>query len=268
MRRFIVVTGLIVLVVALAILKGHLHQRTRYGFTLTRVNDQTIRISWGTASGVNISPESTMRFFLGYDLQSGHVGNFPTLSRDEGVWMYDIKPESFGSAVPASYINPLNNDAFNQMFEMIQLAKSGNVNAAAMTRRAACNYTYLGWVVMSDDDVLSLKSALKNRSQVALDQNLETSHGTLYRLVPDVETRFAANPSDLDELTELKSKIPVMFEVLDSNAGHPCEAMHVLFLDGHVERIPVGDRFPATQTFIKSFPPPKSTIRPGMDDTP
>jgi prepilin-type processing-associated H-X9-DG protein len=264
MRRYIVVTSLLAFVVALVLLNQYSHQRTRYGFTLTRINDETIRLSWGTPSGVNISPESTMMFFLGHSLASGFTDVFPPLSNQKDVWMYEVDLEHMGSAVPASYVNPLNDGAFNQMFEMIRLGRGGNANAAVATRMAACNYTYLGWVVMNDDDVLSLKSALADRSH-ALDQKIETSSGPLYRIEAGVETHFAANPSDQTELAALRAKIPVMFEVLDSNAGHPCQAMHVLFLDGHVERIPVGDRFPATQTFINSFPSPRLTFRTGAE---
>lgn len=110
---------------------------------------------------------------------------------------------------------------------------------------------------MNDDDVRLLKSALADRANVSLDRDISTHHAVLYRLTPGVEKHLAKDPDNMGELKELRHAIPVMFELLDRNAGHPCDAMNVLYLDGHVERIPFGDRFPATQTFVDAFPPPK-----------
>ncbi len=257
MRRIIVISVGIALLLAVAVVEWRSHQRTGYGFTLTRCGDETIRISWGTPSGVNISPTSSMRFPLGYYLESEIAAEVPRLSSLPDVWMHDLEPESMGSAVPASFVNPLNDDAFDQMLEMIRLRNGGNINAERMTRIAARNYIYLGFVVTSDKNVLLLKAALADRASVPLDRNITTSGGVLYRIAPGVEKYLAKDPNDMDELREVRHAIPVMFELLNRNAGHPCNAMHVLYLDGHVERIPFGDKFPATQTFVEAFPPPQ-----------
>lgn len=44
-------------------------------------------------------------------------------------------------------------------------------------------------------------------------------------------------------------------------AGHPCETMCVLYLDGHVERLRWGERFPAVPAFVDAFPPQADTVR-------
>ncbi|TWT30997.1 hypothetical protein KOR34_43700 [Posidoniimonas corsicana] len=175
--------------------------------------------------------------------------------------MYPIEPESLGSAAPASYVNPLNSNAFEQMFCLIGLCKEGNANAAEVTKIAARNYAYLGWVVLSDADAKELGSTLAERSSFNADEDLVTNEGVLFRLSPGVEERLASNPQDQAELVRIKSEIPVMFEVLDPRAGHPCDAMHVLYLDGHIERIPMGTKFPATTTFVEAFPPPECDRR-------
>lgn len=75
----------------------------------------------------------------------------------------------------------------------------------------------------------------------------------------DIPADLASDPEDEGELQNIRRTVPVMYELLNPEAGHPCDAMHVLYLDGHVERIPMGDRFPATKVFIESFPPPPLT---------
>jgi prepilin-type processing-associated H-X9-DG protein len=215
--------------------------RSRYGFTLTRNMDDTVRISWGggrIGSGLNISPERTLETLFRYHLKDDG-------SLDD-VWMFDIPLRLLGTVTPASYVNPLNVGSVDRMFEVIRLCKGGNSNADAVTRIVAQEYTYLGWVVMNDGDVKALKAALANRAEVDLNADISTSEGVLYRLSPGVEKHLT-----------IRQTIPVMFEVLDPRAGHPCDAMHVLYLDGHVARIPVGERFPATQAFLESFRPRK-----------
>ncbi len=229
--------------------------KTRHGFTLNRENSQTIRISWGTPSSGIISPEFTLNSSLGFNLRTHPDSIFPPIVPTNKVWMYDIQPENHGTATMASYINPLNDHAFDQMFEMIRLAKLGNSTHESATRIAAQNYTYLGYVVQNDDDIKALKHALTDRANISLMQDLHTQQGTLYRLAAGVEKHFASDPSDPIELQNLRRTIPVMFELINCAAGHPADAMHVLYLDGHIERITIGDKFPATNAFIQAFPP-------------
>lgn len=256
--KVLLVIGVALVLTILAVLFAS-RSESREGFTLTRLDSETIRISWGTHSGVNISPRQTLEFFLGSEIKQGSEFKFPQLSILEDVWMYSVQPKSLGSATPASYVNPLNDDAFDQMFELIRLSRIGNSSSESVTRIAAQHYTYLGWVVMDDNDVRALKRALADRPSTALNENIWTSSSLLYRLSHGVERHLASDPEDEVELQNIRRTVPVMYELLNPEAGHPCDAMHVLYLDGHVERIPMGDRFPATKVFIESFPPPPLT---------
>jgi len=91
---------------------------------------------------------------------------------------------------------------------------------------------------------------------VDLDADLPTPQGMLRRLRGGVEKEFASDPTNEASLAEARSQIPVFFEAMNAKEGHPMDAMHVLYLDGHVERVPFGQRFPATQQFVDCFPPP------------
>ena len=255
LRLPLIIGFAIVLVVLVVSLTSHRRTQSREGFRLTRLDRETIRISWGTPSGVDISPRQTLEFFLGSQLENGGDFEFPQISPLADVWMFSVEPESLGSATPASFVNPLNDDAFDKMFELIRLSKRGNSASEAVTRRAAQHYTYLGWVVTNDQDARALKLALSDRTAVALDADITTPSGVLYRLVPDVEKTLASDPTDEAKLEAIRASVPVMYEVLNPKSGHPCEAMHVLYFDGHVERIPWGT-FPATEVFTQCFPPP------------
>lgn len=224
---------------------------------MTRFSDQSIRVSWGTPSGSWVSPMVSMQSHFGCPFGHGQPIHFPQLSTQDDVWMFDVDTGSFNGAMCASFINPLNDDALTQMCQMIRFAKIGDSNIQSATRLAANNYVYLGWVIGSDQEIPAFKHALEKRASVALNENLQSSNGIFYRLSPGVEKSLASNPNDGTELAKLRRSMPIMFEVMKSQASKPRGEMHVLYLDGHIECVPMGSRFPATQAFVDAFQPPK-----------
>jgi len=227
---------------------------TRDGYRLRRVGPAAIRLSWGTGSGVMIGPYSKLytQGFILKTFQDDPLVALPTLAPYDGVWMYVVDPESS----TAQYVNPKLSDAENRIFQIMELEHGGGDNKEIVTRLAAQSYIYLGWVVMGEKDVAALKKALADRSKVDLDADLITTHGTLYRLRPGVEKHFVGDVQDEAALLEARKRIPIMFESMNRKAGHPCDTMHVLYLDGHIEVIPFSKRFPAVQGFMDAFPPP------------
>ena len=221
------------------------HQRIIDGLTYTRNDGESIRVSWGTPSGYSIHPKSTMRFSLGHQLET--AATMPVLSNLDDVWMWDVQPDT----QVTSLVNPRNNNSLDQMKRMLKLSKLGN--GEGMTRVAAKNYLYLGFVVRSQEEVFALQSAVGDRENVSLTQDLHASCGTLYRLSPNVEQRLAQDPADAGEIARLRHDIPVMFELPSRRNRLPFDSMQVLYLDGHIEEIPIGDKFPATAEFIEAF---------------
>ena len=240
--------------VALAVVSSwRKYQRTSHGLTLTHRGD-SVRVSWGTPSGFNISPRSTLRMLHGLNGDA----HFPELTRLNRVWMWQIEPKNRSRSGMVSYVNPRNGNCLDQMTRMIRLSNDDNTNADEVTRIAARNYVYLGYVVQNSADVGLLVSTLKNRKNISLNSDIQTQNGTLYRLCAGVEKSLANDPTDETELNSLRRSIPVMFELTDHKNGHPCDTMHVLYLDGHVELIDIGETFPATQEVIDAFSPPKT----------
>ncbi len=246
---------------------------TKDGTILKRRGPETIRLSWGTVSGVSISAANSLEWWgLSFgmwdeifdwdeisDTEDVDVPTFPPLAPYEGVWMFDVAEkgiEHYNSVTACSFINPKLSKAEKRMFRIKELVETEPVDWEAVTRLAAENFTYLGWVVRNESDISALKEALTDRAEVDLSADLRTPHGVLYRLREGVERQFVSDVNVHDALEKARSEIPVMFECLNAEAGHPCDAMHVLYLDGRIERIPFGQRFPATQTFVDAFPPP------------
>lgn len=237
--------------------------RKKSGINLRRLDNETIRISWGTGSGVNISPEGTLTF-KGFELETAlkveepheSAWALPPLSTQSGIWMYLLEPDAMAEAVPASYVNPKLDGAVDRMFHMLALRREGNQNTELLTRLAAQSYIYPGYVVLNEDDATALSTALSDRSKVNLDEDIVTPGKRLHRLRAGVEQNFVANPNDKTALAEMRKRIPVMFESVNTKAGHPADTMSVLYLDGHVEIIPYGERFPALSSVMKAFPSP------------
>jgi len=229
---------------------------------LQPLGEDTIRISWGTGSGVDISPSSILDFD-GFALQAfsdkwdekKHYWPLPPLSPQSGVWMYTVNLKRMGAANPAHFVNPKLDDAMEKMFRMLALGIQGEENTELLTRLAAQSYVYLGYVVLNEEDVSALVDALEDRAQFDFDQDIVTSERTLYKLRVGVERQFVGDTSEVASLAAMRRQIPVMFESMNLKAGHPGDVMHVLYLDGHVEAIPFGERFPATMSFMTAFPP-------------
>ncbi|MBX3179460.1 MAG: hypothetical protein KF886_19050 [Candidatus Hydrogenedentes bacterium] len=266
-RYFLVIGPFAVIVAAMVLLDvesvSERIGKTQAGINLRRLDSETIRISWGTGSGVNVSPEGALGFW-GFVLESAR-GNgtpqelaqaLPPLSPLDGVWMYLVKPERMGETVPAEFVNPKLDGAIDHMFHLIALGGEGNQNGDRITRLAARSYIYLGYVVLNESDVVALLTALADRSRINLEEDIETPERRLYRLRPGVEHIFADDPNDEKALADARRNIPIMYESINLDAGHPGDVMHVLYLDGHVEAIPYGERFPALPSFMDAFPPP------------
>lgn len=231
-------------------------QQSAHGLTFTRTAPDIIRVSWGTPSGGNICPEFTLEFLWGHELKLANEGDesqfeFPPVSKTESVWMFDIDENPSTSL--ESLVNPLNSNAMSQAIEILNLRKTEPFDPAGITRIVSEHYVYLGWVVLDNHDVQLLKSTLKNRSDDMRSNDLNAKSKTLYRLKLGVEKYFAKDQTNKTELAKIRNRIPVFFERLNSTRGHPCEFMHVLYLDGHTEKIKFGSNFPATKEFMNAF---------------
>ena len=250
---FVAISAIAVIVVlALTWRSWRMSHRQVGGFTFTRVDDDVIQVEVEGKS-FDITNESNFHDSLGLDLMCGYGTTLPVLSKSEGIWMWDLGPGCVAGDIGLMrFINPRNKNSLDQMSEILKVGLLDD----RCTRIAARNYIYLGFAVSNQSDVDALKTALTDRKNVNLNRDIVTPNGVLKRLINAGPLLFLDDEIDPAESTRLWSSTPVLFELIDRKAGNPCDTMDVLYLDGHFERIKIGDKFPATQEFIDSFPRP------------
>lgn len=256
-KSFFIALGIILVVLCIiggSLLWIHHTYRRVNGYKLRRVNNSCIEITWKTPSRLLITPKMTLEEYHGTcfkQLTNDEV--FPPLAPYDDVWMYAIDSERIRGATPAIFVNPRLDKALDMMEQVLKLTREGNTNKEVVTRLASQSYIYVGWIIMNEEDIAVLLDVLADRSKVTFDADLITPHRILYRIRKGVEKHFVIDQSDDAALQKIRQKIPVMFENLNAKAGHPCDEMHVLYLDGHIECIPFGKKFPAVQAFVDAF---------------
>ena len=178
---------------------------------------------------------------------------FPPLAPYEDVWMLDLAslvPEHSGD------MNLLVNPSHPERDEFWALIEGGRdqweSDWEGLTRTAARHYTYLGWDVR-DAAQLAALADVRRRYGVSVLQDFKGPTGPVRRLRE--QRPIEAPPHTI----WLGSEIPVMFDTIyvRRDPEGPL-GRNVLYLDGHVEFIPKGVRFPATTEVDKILGlPPK-----------
>ncbi len=112
------------------------------------------------------------------------------------------------------------------------------------------SYMYLGYVIMSDDEMEAFAEAYKQRIAQKLpfneDMDAPPGRGSMgtdkfYRLREGVENVLLKDANDPASGVKLQSKIPVMWDTMGTNPqgnlffNHIPGGGNVLFMDGHVE---------------------------------
>ncbi len=185
------------------------------------------------------------RFERGHDL--------PPIYMQEGCWIDSLEGAMYGWRT--FYVNPRLEDAESMIRYMWSTVEDTPEQIREVHRIAAENYIYMGYAIQGIDDVRALVAARYGDPGFDPNSDIVTPTGTLYRLRAGVEQYLAADGADDAELARIRGEIPVYIERANAAAGHPMENIHVLFLDGTIEEIAFGARFPATQEFLDTLFP-------------
>ncbi|HPO15519.1 MAG TPA: DUF4190 domain-containing protein [Candidatus Hydrogenedentes bacterium] len=112
------------------------------------------------------------------------------------------------------------------------------------------SYTYLGYVIMSDDEMEAFAEVYKQRvaQKLPFNEDLDAppgrgSMGTnkFYRLREGVERELLNDPNNTSSAAKLLSEIPIMWDMITAGQqgalffNHVPGGANVLFMDGHVE---------------------------------
>ena len=121
------------------------------------------------------------------------------------------------------------------------------------------SYFYLGYALTSESEARAFLTAyekyVSNNDVFEDDLSVTPGEGinggdALLRLRDGVERYYVADIANPLAVQEEAARIPVMF---DRAPHHQPESINVLYLDGHVENVPMGAKFPALPWFLDAL---------------
>lgn len=184
-------------------------------------------------------------------------GYYPPLAPLPGVWMFDISrvyPEYLSDL--SVLVDPSRPDA-SQISEQLQkYAVATPIDWEGITRLAARSYTYPGWMVLSDSDVLAASERVQRLAKADYDSDLEVADKTLRRFREGVERFLITDINNPASSTPAQATVPLLFEATPSSHPSSDNAAHVLYMDGHVELVSQGTKFPVTKVVQETFGAP------------
>jgi prepilin-type processing-associated H-X9-DG protein len=187
--------------------------------------------------------------------------SYPPLTPYDNLWMFDIErvyPKYLTDLTVL--VNPSRPDAAELMERLHELTTQEPVDWREITRIAAKSYTYPGWVVKTDSEAVALISTLQKLARADLDDHIETQAGTLYRPREGIERFLITDINNPAGSAAAQSDIPVFFETVPEG-GFPKRGLdvNVGYMDGHVDYVQAGVRFPATETARRIFSEPSES---------
>jgi prepilin-type processing-associated H-X9-DG protein len=112
----------------------------------------------------------------------------------------------------------------------------------------AQSYVYTGYDVKDDSDLAEFQEARAR----ARGEDLEIAGRRIYRLREGVERFYITDINNPAASAAAQLDIPVLME----NPSTRDRGIHVLYMDGHVEFLERGEKFPATEAARRAFPLP------------
>jgi prepilin-type processing-associated H-X9-DG protein len=185
---------------------------------------------------------------------------YPPLTQYDGVWMLDLEklyPEFLSDVTVL--VNPSHPQAGALREEMEAIFTATPIDYEAATRIAAKSYTYAGWVMEGEEDARLVQMARAGLGPDGLDEDIKIAGATVPRLREGVERFLITDINNAAGSAAAQSLVPVMFEAIESAEGQ--KGINVLYMDGHVEFVPLGTKFPALESvgvlFGRPDPPPQ-----------
>jgi hypothetical protein len=217
---------------------------------ISRISQDKIYISVGTDSALVLTNELNLRILAGKIAKEDESFLVP-ITRRSSSWIFDAE-KLFGNDTrfPASHaflVNPELIDAVKKIPLIDFALKQSPSDFNTVERIASEGYIYVGWVMRDIDEAKLVREFLANRRFEDLDDpaaSKEFQTQKLWRL------RFEFESPDLDSQRHL---IPLLVERYNPRSQFPRDAVHVAYLDGHIEKIQLDSKFPATREFYELF---------------
>jgi len=174
---------------------------------------------------------------------------YPPPAPYDGVHIFDLRtvyPEFIND--PAVFINPDSNDYDALREELTGLLAQDAPDWERANRIVAQSYVYTGYPLKNEAELETFQEA---RVREGSDE-LEAGGQVLYRLREGIERFYITDINNPAASAVMQSEIPILVE----NPSSREDGVYVLYMDGHVEFVRDGERFPATEAFGKAFPQP------------
>lgn len=172
---------------------------------------------------------------------------FPAITPYDGLWTFDV--ESLASEVITDLtvlLNPRSKENTINGRTIEELQAEDTVDWEAMTQLASRNYTYIGWSVEDEDDLALVVEAMAGDDPTPRGEREVAREGeSVQRLREGVERFMITDINNPAASAKGQSEIPVMFETM--NPDNPKKFYNVLYMDGHVEAVRYGEKFPITE---------------------
>lgn len=171
----------------------------------------------------------------------------PEISPYDGLWMFDLESvaEEFLTDLNV-LVNPRSEEHSVDERALDDLWDEETIDWAAMTQVASNSYTYIGWTVQDEEDVAAVVAAMAGGDGLPRGER-EVTRGRepVHRLREGIERFLITDINNPGASALQQSTIPVMFETMDPD--NPKPGYNVLYMDGHVEYVLYGEKFPITE---------------------
>lgn len=182
-------------------------------------------------------------------------GMYPPRAPYDGVWMMDLRylyPEFISDL--SLFVNPRNPDADAIAKAMAALVAQEPVDWEAVTRLAAQSYVYPGWLIRDAEDLPVFLRGVRQLAKADYGDDIRVGDTSFPRHREGIERFLITDINNPASSVAAQSRVPILFERVESDDGRG--GMNVLYMDGLVEFVPLGSKFPAVDEALESFPAP------------
>ncbi len=184
---------------------------------------------------------------------------FPPAVCIDGVWTVDLRsiyPKILSDL--DILICPCIKDC-NTKKEVEEALKNVPTDWDTIHRFLAEQYVYLPWVVENENAFLEL-IGLPNISKLSLDEDTKSVNHAFRRLREGIARFYITDIGNPSALNSTAFCFPIVFDNPGTTAHFP-KGINVLYLDGHVEFVEFGSRYPATQAVWDYFTEKTAAIK-------
>lgn len=268
------VLGVAVIVSAVAVLYFWYMQNS---LRVTRESEESVKVTSSRLGNFHVSFERSFKYhyiaFLDHlddDILFPDTYTFNGGTMFDSSVVYDIEGGG-GEAIPVLLINPRLPNAVSSIKKYCRLfEKEERIDYEELNNVASKGYLFFRWVIRSQEDAELLKAEIVRHSSgerlpteipglVSIRLDIDYidlgSYGPANLGVEIEKLELGIDVAEAYGMTpkEFAATVPIMIERITKSRREEAEYMYVLYLDGHYEKILMGEKFPAMVEFVDLY---------------